>query len=163
MKSMKRINRSSYRLDEKDLAYEEASEENGFIELPVGTPVATFNFNTDDPFKPKPQQNLALEKNEAKSSPLIDNRIGKQSFNGLTPPIDGETFKYKRCYQFRESTVRMLNELKAAHPDVNVYLNTILDEAIRHYYKYFFIKIRTHSENFISPAYLILEDKRKEG
>jgi hypothetical protein len=90
MKSMKRINRSSYRLDEKDLAYEEASEESGFIELPVGTPVATF--------------------------------------------------RYKRCYQFRESTVRMLNELKAAHPDVNVYLNTILDEAIRHYYKYFFHK-----------------------
>jgi hypothetical protein len=140
MKSMKRTTGASYRLDENDLAYEEPSEENGFIELLSGTPVATFNFNTDDSFNPNPQQNLVLEKNEAKSSPLIDNRIGKQSFNGITPSIDGEAFKYKRCYQFRESTVRMLNELKAAHPDVNVYLNTILDEAIRHYYKYFFHK-----------------------
>lgn len=137
---MKRTTGESYRFDEKDLAYEEPSEENGFIELPGGTPVVTFNFNTDDSFKPNPQQDLILEKNEAKSSPLIDNRIDRQSFNGITPPIDSESFKYKRCYQFRESTVRMLNELKAAHPDVNVYLNTILDEAIRHYYKYFFHK-----------------------
>lgn len=57
---------------------------------------------------------------------------------GMTPFINGEQFTLKRCYQFRSSTVRKLNELKANHPDVNAYLNTILDEAILYYHHHIF-------------------------
>jgi len=65
---------------------------------------------------------------------IIDNRKGKVAPNGITPPVNGEAFDIKRTYAFRKSTIRKLNELKAAHDDVNVYLSTILDEAITEYY-----------------------------
>lgn len=64
----------------------------------------------------------------------------KATPKGITPSIDGESFDIKRSYQFRESTLRMLNELKANHPDINVYLNTIVDAAIRHYHHYVVIE-----------------------
>jgi hypothetical protein len=47
-----------------------------------------------------------------------------------TAPIDGEAY----------STAKMLNEIKASHPDVNVYMNTIVDEAIKYYYCFGFKK-----------------------
>lgn len=65
---------------------------------------------------------------------IIDNRKGKAAPNGMTPPVNGEAFDIRRTYAFRKSTIRKLNELKAAHDDVNVYLSTILDEAITEYY-----------------------------
>lgn len=55
---------------------------------------------------------------------------------GSTPMIDGEAFSIKRGYQFRPSTIRKLHELRALHPDINAYINTIIDEAITHYYNY---------------------------
>lgn len=64
----------------------------------------------------------------------------KKSTKGITPSIDGEPFNIKRGYQFRESTIRMLNELKLNHQDVNVYLNTIVDAAIRNYYDYIIVQ-----------------------
>jgi hypothetical protein len=60
----------------------------------------------------------------------------KTTPRGITPPVDGEQFTMKRSYQLRPSTLRKLNELKAKHPDVNVYLNTIVDAAIHHYYDF---------------------------
>lgn len=73
--------------------------------------------------------------NEA-SAPLTDNRVNTGSARGITPEIDGEKLSIKRSYQYRESTLRKLNILKANHPDVNVYLNTIIDASINHYYDY---------------------------
>jgi len=73
------------------------------------------------------------------STEIVDNRVGKPKPNGITPPIDGEPFDLKRTYPLRSSTVRKLSELKAAHPDVNAYLSTILDAAIVHYYNYIFV------------------------
>gem|GEM_PF-1185803 len=55
---------------------------------------------------------------------------------GSTPMIDGESFSIKRGYQLRPSTLRKLHELRALHPDINAYINTIIDEAINHYYNY---------------------------
>jgi len=69
---------------------------------------------------------------------IKDHRVGKPTPNGITPPIDGESFDIKRTYPLRKSTARKLNELKAAHPDINAYLSTILDTAIVHYYNYIF-------------------------
>lgn len=54
---------------------------------------------------------------------------------GATPPIDGECFELKRTFVFRRSTLRLLNKIKAEHPDENVYLSTIVDAALRHYYE----------------------------
>lgn len=123
-------------LDKNDLAYEEEVEENGICELTGDTTIASYDFSGDavQPVKDANNENTLKEE----TIPLADNRKGKNSANDISSPIDNEPFKYKRCYLFRESTLRMLNEIKAKHPDINVYLNKIIDEAIRHYYKNIF-------------------------
>jgi hypothetical protein len=116
-------------------------EEDGFIEgdLNIGKTIASFNFganaNVTDNVKAA-EQHFVKEKAGDIFKPYA--QTYKASPRGLTPPIDGEQFTIKRCYQFRPSTVRKLNEIKAKHPDVNVYLNTILDEAILNYYNHIF-------------------------
>lgn len=67
---------------------------------------------------------------------ITDYRFSKSNPLGRTPPVDGEAFDMVRCYTLRRSTVRILSKIKAIHLDDNVYLNTIVDEAIRHYYEY---------------------------
>lgn len=67
---------------------------------------------------------------------IVDHRTLKANPNGRTPPVDGEAFDMVRTYSLRRSTVRILSKIKAIHSDDNVYLNTIVDEAIRHYYEY---------------------------
>ncbi|MDR3596630.1 hypothetical protein [Clostridium sp.] len=66
----------------------------------------------------------------------LDHRTLKSNPNGKTPPVDGEAFDMVRSYTLRRSTVRILSKIKAIHIDDNVYLNTIVDEAIRYYYEY---------------------------
>lgn len=116
-------------------------DDNGFIDGDVnfGVPVATFSFggtheqlNYEVPI----QKSKAVEVTSVKPYAADFNK--NAPLRGLTPPINGEEFTLKRGYQFRPSTLRKLNELKAKHPDVNVYLNTILDAAISHYYDYIF-------------------------
>lgn len=67
---------------------------------------------------------------------IFDHRTLKANPNGRTPSVDGEAFDMVRCYTLRRSTVRILSKIKAIHTDDNVYLNTIVDEAIRYYYDY---------------------------
>ena len=66
----------------------------------------------------------------------IDHRTSKTKPSGKTPPVDGEVFDMVRSYSLRRSTVRILSKIKAIHNDDNVYLNTIVDEAIRYYYEF---------------------------
>ncbi|MCM0650016.1 hypothetical protein NBE98_16730 [Clostridium swellfunianum] len=112
--------------------YEE--EDNGFTEgdVKTGIPIMTFSFAPDPAQVPQPAQAS----------------FGRMSFNpsqrGSTPAVDGEEFTHSRTYKLRPSTVRKLNELKAAHSDVNAYLNTIVDEAITYYYEHNFSR-RTKS------------------
>ena len=114
-------------LDDCDL------EEEGFIEGDVdfGSTVASFNFSMNENLKTveEPVPPKALK-------PIDD--FNSNGPKGLTPSIDGEFFTIKRGYQFRPSTIRRLHELKASHPNINAYLNTIIDEAILHYYNYIF-------------------------
>lgn len=141
-----------------EISYDYGVEEDNFDEVIVGTPVASFSFGskTEDeiiqestdfitstapnPVNKNQHHPLQLNSQAAPqrkvniSNELMDNRIGKPTANGITPPIDGEAFDVKRTYALRKSTIRKLNELKAAHPDVNVYLSTILDAAITYYY-----------------------------
>ncbi|MBL4934236.1 hypothetical protein JK636_00535 [Clostridium sp. YIM B02515] len=104
-------------------------DDDGFSEgnVPVGDVVKSFSFG-DNVSKPKAQEKL------------IDNRTLQKQPYGITPPVDGERFEVKRTFMFRRSTVRMLNKLKAEHEDENVYLSSILDEAVRHYYEFVFSK-----------------------
>ena len=67
-----------------------------------------------------------------------EEHITKAITKELTSLINGEQFPLKLCYQFRPKTLRKLNELIANHPDVNAYLNTILDKAILHYHNHIF-------------------------
>lgn len=67
---------------------------------------------------------------------ILDHRTLKLNPNGRTPSVDGEAFDMVRSYTLRRSTVRILSKIKAIHIDDNVYLNTIVDEAIRYYYEY---------------------------
>ena len=59
---------------------------------------------------------------------------------GATAPRDGEAFSIKRGYQFRPSTIRKLNEIKAKSDNINTYFNEIIDTAICYYYDAVFNK-----------------------
>jgi len=114
-------------------------EDDGFIEgdVAIGKSIASFNFNKSAALT---ENELSLEQKSpvSKSNDFLtfNDNISSSTPRGLTPPIDGEFFTIKRTYQLRPSTVRKLNELKAKHQDVNVYLNTIIDAAILHYHNY---------------------------
>jgi hypothetical protein len=126
---------------------DEEIEENGFMEGEIDfskySSVASFSFasnNTelnasevqaqDSESLPKAQ----AETKEAEPHELVDNRKLQTQPNGITPPVDGEYFEVSRTFKFRRSTVKILNRLKAEHEDENVYLSSIVDEAIRYYY-----------------------------
>lgn len=73
---------------------------------------------------------------------IINEKIENINYNekektyGATPLIDGESFNIKRSYQLRASTLKKLQELKLLHPNVNVHLNTLIDNAINLLYSY---------------------------
>lgn len=74
--------------------------------------------------------------NSGPQKEILDHRTLKANPNGRTPPVNGEIYDMVRTYTLRRSTVRILSKIKAIHIDDNVYLNTIVDEAIRYYYEY---------------------------
>ena len=137
--------------DIHELCFEEYMEENGIVDgEPIGgNIVKSFSFISKDATVP-PEHNRVITQETASniskdekiynSGPILDNRKLKKEVNGRTPPVDGEPFDINRSYKLRRSTARMLNEIKSIHPDVNVYMNTIVDTALRHYYNYLFNK-----------------------
>ncbi len=138
----------------EELCFDEELDENGICDCPVtGTPVAEFSFvDNYIPSKEPMLKEWQLEGKEASilstntnvlqestdsTDKLIKNNISFRSEPyGITPPVNGEYFDTRRTFTFRKSTVRKLNELKATHPDINAYLNTIVDNAICHYYDF---------------------------
>ena len=147
MKKSKPIDRSHF-------CYEEEVEEIGLCDFVPSEPIAQFTF--DNNFVPSNEPMIKVE--SAKVSPevlltssslsnLPDNRTLKSKVNGITPPIDGENFEIKRGFTFRRSTIRLLNELKAADPNVNVYLSTLVDKALRHYHEYIFKEKYPQNQN----------------
>jgi hypothetical protein len=116
----------------------EEDEEDGFTDgtVHIGKPLMTFSF------APTPQVQ-AISSAAAKPAMISrDNFSGKKFFNprqrGATPAVEGEDFALIRSYKLRPSTMKKLNEIKARHSNVNVYLNTIVDEAISFYYEHLF-------------------------
>ncbi|GKU27260.1 hypothetical protein CFOLD11_40870 [Clostridium folliculivorans] len=146
-----------------DLGYEEEVDMNGIVDFEDGQHlkpnevlVSSFNFfdnnsenNTSDDtlstLDTLKDKNITKEADENKAAEttnhyskenILDIRTTKTLANGVTPPVDGEFFTIKRTYTLRKSTVKMLNHIKALDDDINVYMNTLVDEAIRHYYGY---------------------------
>lgn len=128
-------------IDEDGIECEEGMYDGGFNEKIHGRVISSFNFNETKAPASLPAAAPREQTNEVKAAAevsLADNRKLKTCPNGVTPLVNGEAFDISRSYKIRRSTAKMLNELKAAHPDVNVYMNTIVDAALRHYYNYIF-------------------------
>ena len=98
-----------------------------YVEPPEGS-ISLFNFADEESKK------SSSGKTEIKNTPIYDNRKSPIA-NGVLPPIDGEAFNFRRTYLLRESTIRKLNELKAAHYDINIYVSAIVDAAICNHHK----------------------------
>jgi hypothetical protein len=134
-------------------------EEGGFIEgdALAENVLSSFSFISEPEPTPAgaPTNARAFEFNVSNPSAeiLIDNRKIKTEANTATPAIEGEAYTISRFYKLRYSTAKMLNEIKAAHPDVNVYMNTIVDEAIRYYYSFLFEKEK--NKLTVTPASLL--------
>ncbi|ERI91428.1 hypothetical protein HMPREF1982_03387 [Clostridiales bacterium oral taxon 876 str. F0540] len=116
-------------------------DDDGFSEgdINLGKAVASFSFEAlkeEQSTNAPADHPIDVTKPSAASAPMV--LSFRKSQRGSTPAVDGELYTLKRCYQFRPSTIRKLNELKAGHSDVNAYLNTIIDEAISYYYDYVF-------------------------
>lgn len=105
-----------------------------FIEgdIDVGNVITSFSFA---PAPPASASSNTFDFNKSNTA-LTDNRKIKTEANALTPMVDDEPYTIGRYYKLRYSTAKMLNEIKASHHDVNVYMNTIVDEAIRYYYEF---------------------------
>ncbi|AOR24992.1 hypothetical protein [Clostridium taeniosporum] len=101
----------------------------------IGTVINTFSLGINDNNNSKDFEVSNVEKNIPDTNTLDSKKINTNSSpKGLTTPIDGELFNIKRSYQFRASTLRKLIELKSKDPDINIYLNQIIDKAICYYY-----------------------------
>lgn len=133
-----KISKMDSDMERLDIYFDEEEDLFSQRNINVGKPIASFSFGSmANPINEELiSQRKTVEEKAAAQSPSSNNH--QTNPKGQTPVIDGEYFTLKRCYQFRPSTIRKLNELKAKHPDVNAYLNTILDEAIMHYYNYKF-------------------------
>ena len=133
------IKKKNLKIDKDDLGYEEPIDEVCFVDYvePTGDYISLFSIKditpTKDILETMPNDTVPLPSD---NNITVDNRLGKGTTNGITPPINGEYFNVKRGYSLRKSTAVMLNELKASHPDINVYMNSIADAAIRHYYNF---------------------------
>jgi hypothetical protein len=101
----------------------------------MGEVITSFSFD-DKPIETKVE---AHDKPETPEK-LIDNRKLQKQPYGSTPTVDGEHFEVKRTFVFRRSTVRTLNKLKAKNEDKNVYLGSLVDEAVRYYFDFVFNK-----------------------
>lgn len=123
--------------------------------LPDGTtPIKIFSFNNNEG---NSSSNTQIPHNESQTTNEISNTnyssniksstssdqvssLSSTKVRGLTPSIDGESFSVKRCYQFRPSTLKKLNQLKGESDNFNIYLNEIIDQAICYYHDSVFNK-----------------------
>lgn len=136
---MKEYNRSKKYVEE--FSIEDNSEEfNGICDGISGTPISSFTFDNETLTEEKAAEVALTNSTFFNKDDTKANDKKKSTLFKPTPPVDGEALNVQRSYKIRRSTARMLNEIKAIHPDVNVYMNIIVDEAIRNYHDYIFNK-----------------------
>ena len=68
--------------------------------------------------------------NKSEKKKALIKRKGKRK----TPEVDGEGYDVRRTYQLRKSTVGMLNKLIGMNQNIDIHMNTIVDNAIREAY-----------------------------
>lgn len=100
--------------------------------------VASFSFksNNKNLTNNTNSKTKTIKKDSNKPSDIIHDNRNNKFANGITPPINGESLNIRRTYLLRASTIKKINELVACNPDINVYVSTIVDKAIAHYYNY---------------------------
>jgi hypothetical protein len=139
------VRKKSLNLDSECLNFDNGVDD-GFIEGDFSgdkaTVLSSFNFTSSPESAAAPASAASFNFNRESSAAdvLADNRKIKKEANVATPDVDGEGYTIGRYYKLRYSTAKILNEIKASHPDVNIYMNTIVDEAIRYYYSSFNFK-----------------------
>jgi hypothetical protein len=117
-------------------------DDDGFIDGEVSTDkvLSSFNFAEVTAAPTAPAKGFKFYTATKADNTLTDNRKIKTEANIATPRVEGETYTVGRYYKLRYSTAKILNEIKASHHNVNVYMNTLVDEAIRYYYSFGFQK-----------------------
>ena len=124
-----------------DVVYDEAPTD--------ATAIMTFSFNPIDESKTHstnmniestPNNSQDIKFSQDKQAITITKELSNPSaspatkIRGLTPKINDEAFDIKRCYQFRASTLKKLNQIKGESDNFNIYLNEIIDAAICFYH-----------------------------
>ncbi|MBE6049158.1 MAG: hypothetical protein E7214_00460 [Clostridium sp.] len=103
---------------------EESIEECCFdgVVIPEGEIITTFDFSGDDDFNIK--QNNSKATHPIKNIPL----------NKVNTSMPDDNKNMRRTYILKGSTIRKLNEIKSFHPNLNILISTIVDNAISYYY-----------------------------
>ena len=110
----------------KTFSFNSESENKGHNTDPIIESAHNFNISQDNNSSTN-NKTSSIEPQNLSASPV-------QNIRGLTPKIDGEDFYVKRCYQFRASTIKKLNQLNGESDNINIYLNEIIDAAICFYH-----------------------------
>jgi len=81
-------------------------------------------------------ENINEEKQEGENKVKADGK--SESKNSLAYELipNMENGKVKKNFWVSANTIRMINELRAVHPNANVKFGIIVENAVEHYYKY---------------------------
>ncbi len=81
-------------------------------------------------------ENINEEKQEEENQVKADGK--SESKNSLAYELipNMKNSKVKKNFWVSANTIRMINELRAVHPNANVKFGVIVENAVEHYYKY---------------------------
>jgi hypothetical protein len=81
-------------------------------------------------------ENINEEKQEGENQVKVDGK--SESKNTLAYELipNMKNSKVKKNFWVSANTIRMINELRAVHPNANVKFGVIVENAVEHYYKY---------------------------
>jgi hypothetical protein len=79
-----------------------------------------------------------LVEEKLKNNPIKTTIVEKKKEEKIAveKEINNSDAKYRKSFYLGFSIIRMLNDLKGKHPNVNVRISKIVESAIKHYYKY---------------------------
>ncbi|WP_238907494.1 MULTISPECIES: hypothetical protein [unclassified Clostridium] len=95
-------------------------------EKQVGQTIVDFGFEPEEVSVKKQVEEKSI------SVPKIEKRFSRLNFLS----VNDEEPTLRKTYNLKESIVIMINQLKLVHPNANARFNSIVEKAIKHYYKY---------------------------